>query len=124
MKIHVNDYKQIPYGKSGIYMFQDESGKILYIGKANDIRQRMCNYFGESNYWSHLEKYHDNFETIIIAFVSKERTKFIEKNLIIFYKPPLNIQYNKKFTERDEKDYFKDISEEDMKKAFEKFWES
>jgi excinuclease ABC subunit C len=32
--------------KPGVYLFKDESGKVLYVGKAASIRQRVRSYFG------------------------------------------------------------------------------
>src|SRR5687768_61341 len=29
----------------GVYLFQDQAGRVLYIGKANDLRARVGSYF-------------------------------------------------------------------------------
>jgi excinuclease ABC subunit C len=31
--------------QSGIYLFKDAKGKILYVGKARSIRKRLASYF-------------------------------------------------------------------------------
>jgi len=35
--------KNIPQ-KSGVYLFKDKSGKILYIGKAKNLNKRIYSY--------------------------------------------------------------------------------
>lgn len=39
---------QIPVN-SGVYLFKDENGEILYIGKAKSLRQRVKSYFSSSD---------------------------------------------------------------------------
>lgn len=34
---------------TGVYYFHDEHGKILYVGKANDIKKRVCNHFSSTD---------------------------------------------------------------------------
>ncbi|HEX9261911.1 MAG TPA: GIY-YIG nuclease family protein, partial [Candidatus Bathyarchaeia archaeon] len=33
----------------GVYLFKDENGEILYIGKATNLRQRIRNYFSNND---------------------------------------------------------------------------
>lgn len=40
----VNDFVKIPE-EPGIYFFRDSKGKIIYIGKAKSLKQRVGNYF-------------------------------------------------------------------------------
>ena len=35
---------KFPHGP-GVYLFQDQAGRVLYIGKANDLRARVGSYF-------------------------------------------------------------------------------
>ena len=30
----------------GVYLFRDEHGAVLYVGKAKSLRKRLANYFG------------------------------------------------------------------------------
>jgi len=38
------DLKTIP-PKPGVYLFKDEAGRVLYVGKAKDLRKRIASYF-------------------------------------------------------------------------------
>ncbi|HLG39952.1 MAG TPA: GIY-YIG nuclease family protein, partial [Chitinophagaceae bacterium] len=40
--------KQLPE-KPGVYQFYNDSGDLLYIGKAKNIKKRVSTYFGKSN---------------------------------------------------------------------------
>ena len=37
---------EIPDGP-GVYLFRDEHGAVLYVGKAKSLRKRLANYFGQ-----------------------------------------------------------------------------
>ncbi|MDD3031964.1 MAG: GIY-YIG nuclease family protein, partial [Atribacterota bacterium] len=39
--------KQLPQ-QSGVYLFKDKTGKIIYIGKAISLRNRVSSYFNKS----------------------------------------------------------------------------
>ena len=39
---------QLP-GSPGVYYFHDEKGKILYVGKAVNLRQRVCSHFSNND---------------------------------------------------------------------------
>ena len=39
---------------SGVYIMKDKSGKIIYIGKAKALKNRVTQYFGSST--NHTEK--------------------------------------------------------------------
>src|SRR5690606_33783295 len=41
------ELKKIPH-KPGVYQYFDENGKILYIGKAKDLKNRVSSYFVNS----------------------------------------------------------------------------
>jgi excinuclease ABC subunit C len=43
------DIKKIDLPESpGVYIFKDEAGKILYVGKSNNIKERVLSYFSKS----------------------------------------------------------------------------
>ena len=41
-----NIVKNMPHS-SGCYLFKDEKGEIIYIGKAKDLQKRVRSYFKE-----------------------------------------------------------------------------
>ena len=87
--------------QSGVYLFKDRNGVIIYIGKANVLKNRVSSYFkGDS---SHSDKVRqmveriDNIEYIITA--SEMEALLLESRLVKKYKPYFNIQL------KDDKSY-------------------
>ena len=35
--------------KPGVYQFKNTDGKVIYVGKAQNLRNRVCQYFHKSN---------------------------------------------------------------------------
>jgi excinuclease ABC subunit C len=86
---------------SGVYLFKDKKGTILYVGKAGDIKHRVSSYFQrregkDAKTLAMLEKVAE-IDTIV---TDTEKEAFIlENNLIKTHRP----QYNVKL--RDDKNY-------------------
>ena len=76
----------------GIYIMKDLDDKILYIGKAKNLKNRVRSYFLKNqNYKTQklVEKIHD------IEFVltdNEEEAFLLEANMIKRYRPPYNIE--------------------------------
>lgn len=81
----------IPH-QPGCYQFFDEEGKVIYIGKAKDLKKRVSSYFN---------KVHDSPKTRIlvrkivkikyIVVNTEEDTFLLENNLIKQYQPRYNV---------------------------------
>ncbi len=93
-----SDYKQLPE-TPGVYLMKDAAGKILYIGKAGNLRRRVASYF---------ERPHDvRIQTLVqrIATVDHRDTDtaiealILEAELIKKLSPPFNIR------EKDDKSF-------------------
>lgn len=79
-------------GNAGIYKYYDESGTLLYVGKAKSLRKRVSSYF---------VKNHDNYKTrklvehihhIEFTIVDSEQDAFLlENSLIKQFRPKYNI---------------------------------
>ncbi len=77
----------------GVYLMHDKSGKIIYIGKAKALKNRVSQYFGS-------EKNHDNKVRQMVAHVdwfeyiltdSEFEALILECSLIKQYRPKYNI---------------------------------
>lgn len=94
------DKSNLPH-KSGVYMFLNSSGKIIYVGKAIDIYHRVSSYFNHSNVDSPktvaLVTQIAAYKTIVVE--SELEALLLEANLIKKYLPPFNIRLT------DDKDY-------------------
>ncbi len=42
--VKTNELAHLPT-ESGCYLFRDENGEVLYVGKAKNLKKRICNYF-------------------------------------------------------------------------------
>ena len=94
------EYKNIP-DNQGVYLMKNEKGKIIYVGKAKNLRNRVSSYFKNIN--SHNAKTLELVKNIrdIEFFICKTEVEalILENNLIKKNKPKYNILL------KDEKTY-------------------
>ncbi|WP_339609950.1 excinuclease ABC subunit UvrC [uncultured Planktosalinus sp.] len=85
---------------AGVYQYYDKNGKILYVGKAKNLKKRVSSYFTKS---------HDNARTRLlvrniseikhIVVTSETDALLLENNLIKKYQPRYNVML------KDDKSY-------------------
>ncbi|MFQ5706020.1 MAG: excinuclease ABC subunit UvrC [bacterium] len=92
--------KSVPR-KPGCYLFKDRKGKIIYIGKAKVLRNRVRSYFQDGRLEGpkllRLKARISDFETIVTD--TEMEALILEMNLIKEYKPRYNINL------KDDKSY-------------------
>lgn len=79
--------------KPGVYFMKDDSGKILYIGKAKNLKKRLSSYFSgriENNRTRALISHVSSIDTAITD--NEIEALVLENNLIKQYKPKYNIE--------------------------------
>jgi len=85
----------------GVYIFKDEAGKPVYVGKAKSLRHRVRSYFQESRAADEkrdrMLEVAQNLETILVD--NEHEAMALENNLIKQFKPRYNILL------RDDKTY-------------------
>ncbi|MCP3901808.1 MAG: excinuclease ABC subunit UvrC, partial [Desulfobacteraceae bacterium] len=84
-------YKDAPK-EPGVYLMKDSKGKVIYVGKALNIKQRLSSYFVNQRHdlkTGILIKKINDFETIITR--SDHEAYILESNLIKEYKPRYNV---------------------------------
>lgn len=103
-------WSQIPHAP-GAYIFKDQAGKILYVGKAIDLNSRVSSYFrlshpgGVTSWVNKIAR----VETIVVE--SELEALILEANLIKKYLPPFNVRLT------DDKDYlYIAVTKEDFPK--------
>ena len=76
----------------GSYQYLDESGKIIYVGKAKNLKRRVSSYFNKNQQSQKtkllVSKIHD-IHYIVVK--TEEDSLLLENNLIKQYKPKYNI---------------------------------
>ena len=85
----------------GVYLMRDESGEVIYVGKAKSLRNRLKTYFtgGDGRYQiEYLLNRITSFETIVTQ--TEEQAFLLERDLIGKYKPRYNIML------KDDKSYY------------------
>ena len=84
--------KTLP-GKPGVYQFFDEQGKIIYIGKAKNLKKRVASYFNREHYDSGkvMVMVKRVAEVRHIVVDSELDALLLENNLIKKYQPRYNI---------------------------------
>ncbi|MFH0759273.1 MAG: excinuclease ABC subunit UvrC [Bacteroidota bacterium] len=84
--------KSLP-DQSGVYLFYDSHGKIIYVGKAKNLKKRVSSYFGKKKYDSFklkvLVDHIAGFKYIEVQ--SESDALLLENNLIKKHQPRYNI---------------------------------
>ena len=90
LRAKANDLPLAP----GVYLMMDKTGKVIYVGKAKKLKNRVSQYFQENNA-SHNEKTRrmvsqvDRFDTIFVS--SEFEALILENSLIKQHMPHYNI---------------------------------
>lgn len=83
--------KKIPK-LSGIYVFKNKEGALIYIGKAKNLYKRVISYFSRKNIDWKIQKLIKEYETIEYIITKNEtEALLLEAQLIKKYKPKYNI---------------------------------
>ena len=75
----------------GCYLMKDETGKVIYVGKAKNLKRRVSSYFNREHTGKTkaLVENIEDFEYIVTA--SEVESLLLEINLIKKYSPKYNI---------------------------------
>lgn len=85
----------------GVYLMKDAAGRILYVGKAKDLRSRIRAYFGGTDSRAMIPFLVSRISGIEFLVTETEKEALIlENNLIKEHRPRYNIYF------RDDKAYF------------------
>ncbi len=92
--------KALP-AKPGVYLFKDEAGKVLYVGKAVSLRHRIRSYFGTPQQsWEKPQKILAHAKDLdFIVTDSDQEALILESNLIKKHRPRHNVRL------KDDKSY-------------------
>ena len=86
--------------RPGVYLMRDAAAKVIYVGKANDLRARVRSYFNSADERSQVEflvRRVSDIETLVTS--NAKEALILENNLIKQYKPRYNIRL------KDDKSY-------------------
>jgi excinuclease ABC subunit C len=83
----------------GVYLFRDERGRVIYVGKAKSVRKRVASHFSNpsTQVGRELLPMIDRIESIVTA--TEAEALLAEQNFIKQYQPRFNIRL------RDDKSY-------------------
>src|SRR5438105_6600781 len=81
--------------KPGVYLFRDERGDLLYVGKAKSLRPRVRSYFQRSSSdtratIAQLPGRVSDIEVIVTG--SEVEALHLEQNLVKRHRPPFNVR--------------------------------
>lgn len=92
MKTLLEKYQESPHGP-GVYLMKDGLGKIIYVGKAQDLKKRLASYFTKKQQpdpkTSALLEIVKDFDLILTT--SGHEAFILESNLIKEYHPKYNV---------------------------------
>ena len=84
---------------SGVYFFRDASDRVIYVGKAKSLRQRVPNYFGPGLHPRTVAMVSEAARVEWIVTANEVEALQLEVTMIKKYRPRFNVRY------RDDKSY-------------------
>lgn len=88
----LKDKLQALPAQPGVYKFKDSAGKILYVGKAQNLRSRVRQYFSSRQHEPRLEKLVSRIADVELMVTDSEvEALILEANLIKSHKPRYNV---------------------------------
>ncbi len=85
--------KALP-AKPGVYLFRDDRGEVLYVGKAKSLRSRVRSYFQRTGdgraQIRQLPSRVADVEVIVTG--SEVEALHLEQNLVKRHRPPFNVR--------------------------------
>ena len=85
--------KRLP-AKPGVYLFRDERGQVLYIGKAKSLRSRVRSYFQATpDSRSTIQRLPERVADVEVIVTDTEvEALHLEQNLVKRHRPPFNVR--------------------------------
>jgi len=85
---------------SGVYLFKNDSGQVIYVGKALNLKNRVSSYFQKNPVSQKLQLLLNNISKLETIKVESEiEALLLEAKLIKYFQPEFNSQL------KDDKDY-------------------
>jgi excinuclease ABC subunit C len=80
--------------KPGVYLFRDERGDVLYIGKAKSLRPRVRSYFQAGHdARATIQQLPDRVDDVEVIVTQNEvEALHLEQNLVKRHRPPFNVR--------------------------------
>ncbi|AGR40918.1 excinuclease ABC subunit UvrC [Spiroplasma taiwanense] len=80
--------------KPGCYLFKNKLNKIIYVGKAKNLKKRILSYFNKAHNFKTTKLVREIFDLEVIITDNEKESLILEQNLIKKYKPRYNIVLN------------------------------
>jgi len=78
--------------QAGVYRYFDNAGKILYVGKAKNLKKRVSSYFTKQNHQARIKLLIKKTDQIVVTVVKNEHDALLlENNLIKSLQPKYNV---------------------------------
>jgi excinuclease ABC subunit C len=87
-----DDVKALPR-RPGVYLFRDEAGEVLYVGKAKSLRSRVRSYFQRGDGRPGATQMIGRIADVeVIVTRNEAEALHLEQNLVKRHRPPFNIR--------------------------------
>ncbi|AGR41916.1 excinuclease ABC subunit UvrC [Spiroplasma diminutum] len=88
-----NIVKNLPE-KPGCYLYKNKDNKIIYVGKAKNLKKRVSSYFNKAHNFKTTQLVRDIVDIETIITENEKESLILEQNLIKKYRPRYNIVLN------------------------------